>query len=106
MYAVFEAGAKVDELFSSLHRKGYNGTYLSGASINTMVASSFDEEPAVLSLPNALSGSKSWNATFFLILEEKQFDEVKALIEDYTGNFKKIRGGLFMWPLTFFEGSF
>jgi|SRR5574344_868291 hypothetical protein len=107
LYAVFESGAKLDELFISLHQKGYNGTYLNGASINTLFNSTLNEdEPSVLSLRNAISLSKGSNATFFLVLKEGQFDDVRKMIEDYTGNFKKIRGGLFMWPLSFYEGSF
>ena len=107
LYAVFESGAKLDDLFITLHQKGFNGTYLNGASINTLFNSTLNEdEPSVISLRNAMSVGKGSNATFFLVLKEGQFEMVKKMIEDYTDNFKKIRGGIFMWPLSFFEGSF
>jgi hypothetical protein len=107
LFAVFESGAKIDQLLSTLHDKGYNGTYLNGASINTLFNSTTSEdEPSVISLRNAISLSKGTNATIFLVLKEGQFDPVRKLIEDFSGNFKKIRGGIFMWPLSFYEGSF
>ena len=106
LFAVFEAGASIDALFLHLHEKGFNGTYLPGASINTLVSGWSESEPAVISLKKALGGSKNDNPTFFLILKEDEFPAVKAEIEEYTGSFKKIRGAIFMWPLTFFEGSF
>jgi hypothetical protein len=107
LYAVFESGAKLDDLFILLHRKGYNGTYLNGASINTLFnATTSEDEPSVISLRNALRIGKEGNVTFFLVIKEGQFETLKKIIEDYTGNFTKIRGGLFMWPLSFCEGSF
>ena len=106
-YAVFESGAKIDELLLSLHQKGYNGTYHSGMSINTLYnAAAGEDEPAVLSLRNAMAFSQGSNPTFFLVLKEGQFEDVKKTIEDFTGNFKRIRGGIFAWPLSFYEGSF
>jgi hypothetical protein len=106
LYAVFEAGADIDPLFNSLHQKGFNGTYLPGASLNTLLHSSKEEEPSFLSLRSALTPEKKNNATFFLVVKEEQFSQVRKIIEDYTDSFKKIRGGLFAWPLSFFEGSF
>jgi hypothetical protein len=107
LYAVFESGAKIDELLWELHQKGYAGTALNGSSINSLFSSVLNEdEPSVLSLANALVLSKGNNPTFFLVLKEGQFDEVRKLIEDYTESFAKIRGGIFMWPLSFYEGSF
>jgi hypothetical protein len=106
LFAVFEAGSSVDVLFLRLHEKGINGTYLPGASINTLVSNWSESEPAVISLKKALGGSKNDNPTFFVILKEAEFPLVKQEIEDYTDHFKKIRGGIFMWPLSFFEGSF
>ena len=106
-YAVFESGAKIDELLLNLHQKGYNGTYHSGMSINTLFnAAANEDEPSVLSLRNAMAMSQGNNPTFFLVLKEGQFDEVRKTVEDFTGNFKRIRGGIFSWPLSFYEGSF
>ena len=107
LYAVFESGAKIDTLLLDLHQKGYNGTALNGSSINSLFNSTLNEdEPPVLSLTNALALTKGSNPTFFLVLKEGQFDEVAKIIRDFTGSFKKIRGGIFMWPLSFYEGSF
>lgn len=107
LYAVFESGAKIDELLLNLHQKGFNGTYQSGVSINALFNGTLNEdEPSVLSLRNAMAMSHGNNPTFFLVLKEGQFDEVRKTIEDFTGNFKRIRGGIFSWPVSFYEGSF
>ena len=97
LYAVFESGAKIDELLWALHQKGFNGTALSGSSINSLYNSVLGEdEPSVLSLTNALTLSKGSNPTFFLVLKEGQFDEVRKAIEEFTGSFHKIRGDIFI----------
>jgi hypothetical protein len=55
LYAVFESGAKIDELLLDLHQKGFNGTALNGSSINSLFNSTLNEdEPSVLSFANAL----------------------------------------------------
>jgi hypothetical protein len=105
-FAVFEAGAKVDDLLSNLHDQGFNGTYLSGASINSLVQSFPDDEPSVISLRSVTNSLKKENPTFFLIVKEEQLPTLKRCLEDYTANYAKIRGGFFGWPLSFFEGSF
>ncbi|OPZ36410.1 MAG: hypothetical protein BWY98_00424 [Tenericutes bacterium ADurb.BinA155] len=107
LYAVFESGANIDMLLLDLHQKGYNGTAINGSSINAFFHSTINEdEPPALSLTNALALTKGSNPTFFLVLKEGQFKEVAKIIKDFTGSFTKIRGGIFMWPLSFYEGSF
>ncbi|MCI2068605.1 MAG: hypothetical protein LKJ88_03405 [Bacilli bacterium] len=106
IFAVFEAGCSIDELLHQLHAKGYNGTFLAASSFNTLVNSIGEEEPSVLSLTNALRGQVRENPTFFSIINEEDFPIVSKIIEDFTGDFKKIRGAVFAWPVTFFKGSF
>jgi hypothetical protein len=106
VFAVFEEGSNVDALLSRLHDEGYNGAYLPSKSFNSLYSSLSEEEPAVLSLGKALGKSRKDNPAFFSIINEKDFPPIRKAIEDFSGNFKKIRGALFMWPLTFFEGSF
>jgi hypothetical protein len=106
LYAVFEAGANIDSLLVLLHSQGYNGTYLPSSSIHHLTSPSKEEEPSVISLSRALVGEKENNATLFLVLKEGQFEKVKKIIEDFTDSFHKIKGGIFAWPLSFFEGSF
>jgi hypothetical protein len=107
LFAVFEAGASVEDLFLALHHEGFNGTYLNGASLNTLIHSSAsDDEPSFISLHKALSYIDKNNATFFLVVEEKKLERVRKLIHDYTDGFTRIKGGLFAWPLAIYEASF
>lgn len=106
LFTVLEAGSSVDELLAILHQNGFNGTYLPSASFNSLVGNLNEEEPAVISLGRALQGTKKENPAFFSIVNDETFPALRKIIEDYTENFKKIKGAMFMWPLSFFEGSF
>jgi hypothetical protein len=106
LFCVLEKGSPVEDLFIDLKNKGYNGEYLVSKSIYTLTSDEYIIEPVVLSLKNSLAISSQSNQTFFIILEEEKLKEVKDIITNYTESFKKIKGAIFGWPLSFFSGSF
>lgn len=105
LFAVFENESDIDPLLFSLHERGFNGTFLPASSFNSLANASLEESP-VLSLSEALGHKKVDNPAFFLVLDEKDFPTIKSAIEEYTDSFKRIKGGIFVWPLSYFEGSF
>jgi hypothetical protein len=102
LYAVFESGAKIDELLWDLHQKGFNGTALNGSSINSLFNSTLNEdEPSGALLRERLSLSKGNNPTFFLVLKEGQFDEVRKIIKISRDLSKKSAGASLCGPSVF-----
>ncbi|MCI2068367.1 MAG: hypothetical protein LKJ88_02180 [Bacilli bacterium] len=106
LYAVFQAGAEIDGLLLKLAENGYNGTYVPASSIHSLTSSEEEDEPSVISLSHLMQGKRTVNPCFFLVLKEGQETKAKAIIREYTASFKKIKGAIFGWPLSFFEGSF
>lgn len=106
LFAVFEAGSHIDPLLKALHDQGFNGTYLPSASFNTLLQGTPDDVPPVISLSRAIGSEGKDNPAFFSILTDENFAPFRKMVDSYTDNWKKIKGGMFMWPLSFFEGSF
>ena len=46
------------------------------------------------------------NTTVYFILDEENIESVKQIIREKTANFTNTKGGMFVSPLTSFEGSF
>ena len=48
----------------------------------------------------------SGNLTLFIVIEEEKLEALKQEIREATENWTKIKGGMFVLPLTSVEGTF
>lgn len=103
LYVVLEKGAATRSLINQIIRDGYNGTLIRTKGLKHM---SEGQEGAYLSLSQIAENTDEANTTIFFILEEDKLKQLQDDIRKYTVGFTKIHGGMFVSPITSFEGSF
>lgn len=106
IFVVFELDAALEGLIKALSAKGYNGAIIPSSSFTSALLAGRKEEKEPLSSLEISKGVIKGNPTFFTLVEERDIEKVRAIINEYTADFCKIKGGMFGVPLTFFEGSF
>jgi hypothetical protein len=106
LMAVFETGANTEKLLSNLSADGYNGTVIASSSIKHLLYDKNEDVPAFISLSKLNENNFVANTTLYVVVEEEKLAKLKADIRDYTSDFKKIKGGMFVLPVVDFEGSF
>lgn len=93
-------------LLYDLSFKGYNATVYSTTSLKHVLHDENEDIPTILTLSHLLSHRFVNNTTIFFVLDETTIEDVKNLIRKDTDNFRKVKGGMWVAPLEFYEGSF
>jgi|LAHS01.1.fsa_nt_gb hypothetical protein len=108
LFAVLDRGPATDALYSAIIADGYNGTIIKTQSLKHILAKNDLESPAVLSLSQIAEDTHEagQNSTMFVIVDENKLPKLQKDIRQYTENFTKIHGAMFVVPIESFEGSF
>lgn len=103
-FAVLERGEASDLLLKDLSIKGYNGTLIQTESLKHTLKG--HEGSAFISLSELAENTPDTNNSMFFIIDEAKIPEIKNEFRDYTADFTKAHGAMFIIPIADFEGSF
>ena len=106
LFVVLENKPETEELIRELSNKGFNGTILSSTSVHNFLLDEEDDVPSFFSLAHISEKKFVHNTTLYFILEDEKLREIQQIIREITGNFTKVKGGMFKTPIESFEGSF
>lgn len=105
LFAVFENEDETVEIITRLANQGINGNAIESASLKKIFDSTQDDT-TFLSLRHISHSIFEDNATFFSVLNEDKLKIAEDIIREMTCNFTKIKGGMFVIPIEYFEGTF
>ena len=106
LFVVLENKPETEEVIHELSNRGFNGTILSSTSVHNFMLDEEDDVPSFFSLAHISEKKFVHNTTLYFILDDGKIDEVRQIIREITGNFEKVKGGMFESPIEKFEGSF
>ena len=106
LFVVLENKPSTQDVIHELSNKGFNGTILSSTSVHNYMLDEEEDTPAFFSFAHISENKFVHNTTLYFILEDEKLAEVQQIIREITGNFTKVRGGMFKTPIESFEGSF
>ena len=101
LFAILDHVTATEQLIRSLSKEGYNGTVIPTEGMHHVFPQFYDSKSTAVSLA-ALTD----DLTLFIVLEEEELAKVQNEIRSATLNFQKIRGGMFVLPVTSVEGFF
>lgn len=104
---ILDHGNIVDSIFRELSKKGYNATVLQARSIKHLLEDEEHDDITFFNLAHLEKGISFPASTFcYFIVDEEKIESLKQSIRETTNNFKKIKGAMFSYPISDFEGSF
>ena len=103
-FAVLERGTASDLLLKDLSVKGYNGTLIKTESLKHVLKG--QEGSAFISLSELAENTPDTNYSMFFIIDDSRIPEIKKEFRDFTADFGKVHGAMFVIPIADFEGSF
>ena len=106
LFVVLENTKETSDLIKELSMKGINGTVMASTSLKHVFEDEREDTLHFVSLSHIDQHKLTQNTTVYFILDEKNIEEVKQIVREKTGNFTNTKGGMFVSPLTSFEGSF
>ena len=106
LFVVLENTKETSDLIKELSLKGINGTVMASTSLKHVFEDEREDTLHFVSLSHIDQHKLTQNTTVYFILDEKNIEEVKQIVREKTGNFTNTKGGMFVSPLTSFEGSF
>ena len=105
IFAIIEKHTISEEVLESLSKAGYNGTVVPSTSLKHAILD-HGEAPMFFNLSHLDEESFENNTTLFIVVDEEKTENVLNIIREHTKNFTLSHGGMFVTPLTSFEGSF
>lgn len=106
LFVILENKSETQDVIHELADKGFNGTILSSTSVHNYMLDEEEDTPSFFSLAHIAENKFVHNTTLYFILDDEKIPEVQQIIREITGNFTKVRGGMFKTPIESFEGSF
>lgn len=103
--AVLDDHVITEEILSTLSKAGFNGTVIPSTSLKHTLENG-GEIPLFMNLAHFESDRFENNTTLEIIVEENKVEEVMSIIREKTEGFTACKGGMYVLPLTRFEGSF
>lgn len=103
-FAVLERGTASDLLLRDLSVKGYNGTLIQTESLKHILKGK--DGSAFISLSELAENTPDTNISMFFIIDDSKIPEIKKEFREFTGDFEKAHGAMFVIPIADFEGSF
>ncbi len=105
LYLFLENSPVAVEALQAVKEKGYNGTMLETISVRHAIESALPEETHFFNLMDwDMLNTRESTVTMFLIDEDK-VEDLKEEIRIHTGNFGKIKGGMFTKKIEDYEGT-
>ncbi len=99
LFVVLENKSETQEVIHELSKRGFNGTILSSTSVHNFMLDEEEDVPSFFSLAHLGENKFVHNTTLYFILEDEKLEEVQQIIREITGNFTKVKGGMFKTQL-------
>ena len=106
LLVILENNPETEEIIHELSNQGFNGTILSSTSVHNFMLDEEDDVPSFFSLAHISEKKFVHNTTLYFINESDEIARIQQIIREITGNFTKVKGGMFKTPIESFEGSF
>ncbi|HBM70862.1 MAG TPA: hypothetical protein DEF61_02385 [Firmicutes bacterium] len=106
LFAILDHQEETEKLLHQLSSEGYNGTVIPTSGLHHVLPSFNDSQTGAISLSCMVDDLPSGNITLFIVIEEEKVEILKEKIRNATSSFKKIKGGMFVLPLSSVEGTF
>ncbi len=103
LFLVLEKGERTRQLLNQIVKDGYNGTLIRTKGLRHLGGG---DESAYLSLSQIAENTDDASTTVFFVVEEKNLAPLQKDIRSATDDFKALHGGMFVFPIHDFEGSF
>ena len=105
LFCILDNNQKAETLLRTLSQEGYNGTVMNTIGMHHVLPD-VHGHGAAISLASMVDDYPQGNLTLFIIIDEKDLEQLKERIRALTGSFKDIPGGMFVLPLSSVEGIF
>ncbi len=106
MFVTLDHVPASEQLIRSLSKEGYNGTVIPTEGMHHVFPQFSDSRSKAVSLAALTDDIPSGNFTLFIVLEEKDLEKLQEEIRSATVNFQKVKGGMFVLPVSRVEGFF
>lgn len=107
LFLILDHGDLVDSIFKELSLEGYNATVLEARSIKHLLEDEEHDDINFFHISHLEHRLTFPASTFcYFIVDDEKLDALKNCIREQTGAFKKIKGAMFSYPISDFEGSF
>jgi len=102
---ILDHGEIVDTLFKSLSANHYNATVFNARSIKHLLEDEEHDEMHFINLSHLNTPLFAESTFCYFVVDEEKIEELKSLIREGTDSFKKIKGAMFSYALSNYEGS-
>ena len=102
---ILDHGDLVDELFKDLSLSGYNATVLGARSIKHLLEDEESEHMHFISLGRLDSHLSEHSTYCYFLVNEDRLSHLKEIIREKTNSFKNIKGAMFSFPISDYEGT-
>ena len=106
LFAILDHVPASEHLLRSLSKEGYNGTVIPTEGMHHVFPQFSDSKTKAVSLAALTDDVPSGNFTLFIVIEDNHLEELQKEIRVATENFQKIKGGMFVLPVSSVEGFF
>ncbi len=106
LFAILDHVPASEQLIRSLSKDGYNGTVIPTEGMHHVFPEFHDGTSKAISLAALMDDLPSGNFTLFIVIEEGKLPPLQEKIREATSSFTKVKGGMFVLPLTSVEGFF
>ncbi len=106
LFAILDHVPASEQLLRSLSKEGYNGTVIPTEGMHHVFPQFSDSKTKAVSLAALTDDVPSGNFTLFIVIEDSQLEHLQEEIRSATANFQKIKGGMFVLPVSSVEGFF
>ena len=106
LFVILENKPETEKMIRELSNQGFNGTILSSTSVHNFLLDEEDDVPSFFSLAHISEKKFIHNTTLYFVMDEEKISKIREIVRKITGNFTKVKGGMFVTPIESFEGSF
>ena len=106
LFAILDHVPASEQLIRVLSKDGYNGTVIPTEGMHHVFPEFNDGKSKAISLAALTDDIPSGNFTLFIAIEEDKLPSLQDKIREATSNFTKVKGGMFVLPVSSVEGFF
>lgn len=105
LIVILDHGELVDDLFKDLSSHHYNATVFNARSIKHILEDEENDDIHFFNLSHLDKHNYDTSTSCYFLVDQDQLEDLKNLIREKTGSFKKIKGSMFSLPIIDYEGS-
>lgn len=106
LFAILDHVPASEQLLHSLSKEGYNGTVMPTEGMHHVFPQFGDSKTKAVSLAALTDDIPNGNFTLFIVLDDTRLESLQKEIRSATEDFRKIKGGMFVLPVSSVEGFY